>query len=579
MKYLTNINLFKNELQNARIQNLATPPNDPVIGQIYFNTGDQELYVFTSGGWDVVGKEYSLADDILKASESENVLKYSPHSVAAAGVFSSTNATVAGTNALAYSGHLYVNRLNDLELARTTHGFTIYGANTNDKGIIFNNSASWTGNLTLSAWSNSELRMFKNLYVGSSTDGSGTITLRTETNESPTLIIGPNATANTVAIFNTNGALTSLATGSNGQTLRVVNDIPTWTTGGSTDQSLTLTFEGGTTENTNQYTFDGATAKAINFIGGTDISISAATNAITLNHSNVTRTNSSNSATPGFTGTFDVIDSITTSPTGHVTGVNTKTVTMPTETQLSKVDSDVGVWISNIEVSDHQITVSRTNTTNATIQVGELVVSTAGAGNGNLTVGGNATITGNLTVNGTITTINTETLEIKDNIIEINSNQTGTPPSNLVSGIEVNRGDEANYQFVFVEQTDDFRLGKIGSLQPVLTRDEVGNLGNGDVLVWDATDKKAITQTFDQLNLPNKFAGSVNLTNGTFTYNVVHSLDTTDVIVSVKDITASGTDTKDQIVYTDVKIIDADTIQIIVGNFAPIETLRVTVIG
>lgn len=51
MKYLSNIDLNKNELQNARVQNLATAPNNPVVGQIYFNTTDHTGYIYDGTKW------------------------------------------------------------------------------------------------------------------------------------------------------------------------------------------------------------------------------------------------------------------------------------------------------------------------------------------------------------------------------------------------------------------------------------------------------------------------------------------------------------------------------------------------
>ena len=44
-KFYTDINLLRNELQNAAIQNLAEAPQDPVLGQIYFSTTDNEVYI------------------------------------------------------------------------------------------------------------------------------------------------------------------------------------------------------------------------------------------------------------------------------------------------------------------------------------------------------------------------------------------------------------------------------------------------------------------------------------------------------------------------------------------------------
>jgi hypothetical protein len=84
----------------------------------------------------------------------------------------------------------------------------------------------------------------------------------------------------------------------------------------------------------------------------------------------------------------------------------------------------------------------------------------------------NVTIAGNLTINGTTTTVNTTTLDVEDNIITINKNQTGTPETNLLSGIEVERGDETNFQFVFQESSDLFKVGQVGDLQAVATRQD-----------------------------------------------------------------------------------------------------------
>lgn len=55
-KFLTSIDLAKNQILNVALQNLASAPSSPVTGQIYFNTTDTRIYFYDGISWvDVSG--------------------------------------------------------------------------------------------------------------------------------------------------------------------------------------------------------------------------------------------------------------------------------------------------------------------------------------------------------------------------------------------------------------------------------------------------------------------------------------------------------------------------------------------
>ena len=150
-----------------------------------------------------------------------------------------------------------------------------------------------------------------------------------------------------------------------------------------------------------------------------------------------------------------------------VSGTSTQQLYIADGAILPVTDNDIDLGSSSLEFKDLFI--------DGTANIDSLVADTADINGGtldNVTIGattaaagtfttvdtsGNVIIGGNLTVSGTTTTVNSNEVNIGDNIIVLNSDETGTPSQD--GGIEIERGTSTNVSLLWNETNDYWTFG------------------------------------------------------------------------------------------------------------------------
>ena len=177
------------------------------------------------------------------------------------------------------------------------------------------------------------------------------------------------------------------------------------------------------------------------------------------------------------------------------------------------------------QVAVDAITSKSTNT--------DLTITAAGTGkvyvNDNLTVANNLIVSGNLTINGTTTTINATTLTIADNIIDLNSNVTGTPTTN--AGIRVVRGDSAATQLRWNETSGVWQYTADGATY-------FNIVGAADTQTLTNKTIAAASNTISGLTNSN-LSGTAGITNANLANSKV-TVGTTDINLGSSATTIAG---------------------------------------
>ena len=160
---------------------------------------------------------------------------------------------------------------------------------------------------------------------------------------------------------------------------------------------------------------------------------------------------------------------------------------------------------------------------------------------GDATFEDNVIVSGNLTVQGTTTSIETTNTNITDNVIELNSGESGAGITAGTAGIEIERGTETNVTFVYDDTVDKWTLGTETLVAGTFEGNVIGNV-TGDV-TGNITGDTTGYHTGDVTG--SVFADNstilVDAVNGNISWNVISNAPAFLTSVAFGDLTTTPT--------------------------------------
>ena len=344
INFLQNVSLNNTELQNFKVQNLTSDPSVTGEGQLIYRTDTNQLKFYNGSNWIVLD---SNAGTVTSVAISSNYFTIGSSPITSSGTIS-VNMPASGVTAATY-----------------THATVTVNA----QGIV-TSASSGTDQIGVASFTNANGTFVSAGTVNSTATGAvtmGTIDLSAGgTPSSSTFLRGDNTWAtvpggysswtlqgdsgsNLSVVDGTTVDLsggTAISTVAGAAGLSISLDNTAVTAASYTSANITVDAQGritaasdggagtmtswtiGSSTGSNQTVSNG---QVVDVVGGTYISGSiAGTRTVTLAHDTTSRSDTTSTGSPGSAGTFTAVDSVTTNSTGHITALNTKTVTMPT---------------------------------------------------------------------------------------------------------------------------------------------------------------------------------------------------------------------------------------------------------